>query len=60
MAVSNKAKYRVRAAGFDPDNYHPRQQLLLDRKRDHTGVEMAERHPPFLSQQLQRAFVGIE
>jgi hypothetical protein len=60
VAVSDEAEYRFRAAGFDPDNDHTRQQFLLDRKRDHTGIEVAKRHPPLLCQQLQGAFFRIK
>jgi hypothetical protein len=41
-AVADEAKDRIPRSRFDPDDHHFRQQLLLDRKRDHSRVEMAE------------------
>jgi len=60
MAVPDETKDRVCPPGPDPDDHHAREELLLDRERNHTGIKMAERHPPFLSQKMQRAFFGVE
>lgn len=57
--VADKAEYRIVPIGFDPKDHHARQHLLLDCEGNHARVEMPERHPPFLRQQMKRIFRAI-
>jgi hypothetical protein len=46
-AITDKSKDRIRPARFDPEDHYPRQQLMLDRKGNNTGIKLAKGHPPF-------------
>ena len=59
VTIPDKAEH-----GFGPSRPHAdddqtRQQILVDRKRDYTGIEMAEGHPPLLSHKLKRTLLGF-
>jgi hypothetical protein len=59
VTIPDKAEYRLGPTRLHPDNDQTRQQILLDRKRDYTGIEVAERHSPLLRHQLKRSLFGF-
>jgi hypothetical protein len=60
VTISNEAEYGFGPGRLHPDDDQTRQQILVDRKRDYAGIEMAERHSPLLRHQLKRTLLGFE
>jgi hypothetical protein len=59
VTIPDKAEHGFGCTRLHPDDDQTRQQIVFDRKRDYTGIEMAERHSPLLRHQLKGTLLGF-